>query len=81
MNLRLSIDRFEGDRNQVAVLLADDGTQINFPRSLLPKGSKAGDGLSLVIERDIEATRQVARRTCAVQDDLKKTEPAGDIAP
>src|SRR5215813_11551798 len=34
MTLRLSIDRFEGDRKQTAVLLTDDGTPINFPKGL-----------------------------------------------
>ena len=76
---RLSVDRFEGDKKQVAVLLADDGTQVNFPKGLLPKGVKAGDVLTLSIERDVEATQQVARDTRAVQDDLKKTDPGGDI--
>ena len=51
MTLRLSIDRFEGDRKQVAVLLTDDGTPINFPRALLPKGARAGDVLTLQLER------------------------------
>jgi hypothetical protein len=76
---RLAIDRFEGVRKQVAVLLTDDGTQINFPKKLLPKGVKAGDVLTLTIEKDVEATRNVARETRAVQDDLKKTDPGGDI--
>ena len=79
MKFRLSIDRFEGDKKQIAVLLADDGDQINFPKGLLPKGVKAGDILSLTIERDAEATRQVAEETRAVQEDLKKTDPGGDI--
>lgn len=79
MNPRFSIDRFEGERKQVAVLLADDGTQVNFPRNLLPKGSKPGDVLSLTIERDVEVTRRVAKQTRAVQDDLKKTDPGGDL--
>ena len=79
MNLRLSIDRFEGRKKEIAVLLTDDGTQINFPKNLLPKGVKAGDILSFVIERDLEATRQVSDQTSAVQDQLKKTDPGGDI--
>jgi hypothetical protein len=29
MPIRLSIDRFEGPKKQVAVLLTDDGTQFN----------------------------------------------------
>jgi hypothetical protein len=32
--IRLSIDRFEGDRKQIAVLLAEDGTTITIPRAL-----------------------------------------------
>ena len=47
---RLTIDRFEGDKKQIAVLLTDGGDQINFPKTLLPKGAKAGDILSLSIE-------------------------------
>jgi hypothetical protein len=46
--IRLSIDRFEGDKKRIAVLLTDDGTQIDFPKVLLPKGAKAGDLLALI---------------------------------
>jgi hypothetical protein len=80
LKTRLTIDRFEGDRKQVAVLLTDDGTQINFPKALLPKGVRAGDILSFTIEKDAEATEKVARETRVVQDDLKKTDPGGDIS-
>jgi hypothetical protein len=76
---RLSIDRFEGDKKQVAVLLTDDGTQLNFPKSLLPKGVKPGDILTLTIEKDAEATRKLVQETRAVQDQLKKTDPGGDL--
>jgi hypothetical protein len=40
VTIRLSIDRFEGDKKQIAVLLAEDGTAIDFPRALLPKGPR-----------------------------------------
>jgi hypothetical protein len=79
LNLHLTIDRFEGDRKQLAVLLTDDGTQINFPRKLLPKGVRAGEVLSFKIEHDVEATKQVAEQTRAVQEQLKKTDPGGDL--
>ena len=75
LTIRLSIDRFEGDKKQIAVLLAEDGTAINFPKALLPKGAKAGDLLTLQIERDAEATRKLAEDTRKVQDQLKKTDP------
>jgi hypothetical protein len=79
VTIRLSIDRFEGDRKQIAVLLTDDGTPINFPKALLPKGAKAGDILTFQVERDIEATRKVADASKRVQDELKKRDPGGDI--
>ena len=79
MTIRLSIDRFEGDCKQIAVLLADDGTPINFPKALLPRGAKAGDLLTFNIERDQEATKRVADATKRVQDDLKERDPGRDI--
>jgi hypothetical protein len=79
LEIRLSIDRFEGDKKQIAVLLAEDGTAIDFPRALLPKRAKAGDILTLQIERDAGATRKLAAATRKVQDQLKKTDPGGDL--
>jgi hypothetical protein len=79
VTIRVSIDRFEGDKKQTAVLIADDGTAINFPKALLPKGSKAGELLTLQIDRDAGATRKLAEDTRKVQDQLKKTDPGGDL--
>jgi Protein of unknown function (DUF3006) len=79
VTILMSIDRLEGDKKQIAVLLAEDGTAINFPKALLPKGVEAGDILTIQIERDAEATRKVAADTRKVQDQLKKTDPGGDI--
>ncbi len=79
MPIRLSLDRFEGDKKQVAVLLTDDGTAINFPRALLPKGARIGDVLTVSLERDVEATRKLAADTRKVQAQLRKTDPGGDI--
>jgi hypothetical protein len=76
--IRLSLDRFEGDRNQIAVLLTDDGTPINFPKVLLPKGVRPGEVLTFQIGRDTDATRRVANATRRVQDELKKRDPGGD---
>jgi len=76
VKLSLSIDRFEGN---LAVLLTDDGTAINVPRALLPKGAKAGDILAVTIDRDAGATKQVSDKTRKVQDQLKATDPGGDI--
>jgi hypothetical protein len=43
MTIRLSLDRFEGDRKRIAVLLTDDGDAINFPKALLPRGARPDD--------------------------------------
>ena len=79
MTTRLALDRFEGGRKQTAVRVADDGVQVTLPKSLLPKGCKAGDVLSLTIERDAAATKRVANETRSVQKDLKARDPGGDL--
>jgi hypothetical protein len=94
---RMTLDRFEGDRKQIAVLVSDDGEQVNVPKKLLPKGAKAGDVLTLDFggdaaspraaiaagdvraTKDETATEDVARKTRKVQEELKKTDPGGDI--
>lgn len=79
MKVRLAVDRFEGDAKQVAVLLADDGTAIHFPGSLLPPGTKAGDLLNVSVERDAAGTKHLGDQTRSVQEQLKKTDPGGDL--
>jgi hypothetical protein len=79
VTIRQSIDCVEGDRKQIAVLLTEDGPAISFPKALLPKSVKAGDPLTLLIERDAEGTRELAADTRKVQDQLRKTDPGGDI--
>ena len=76
MKVELSLDRFEG---KLAVLLTDDGRQIDFPKSLLPKGVKAGDILTFDIERDLEATQRLKDDTKSLQDELRQRDPGGDI--
>ena len=36
MTIRLSIDRLEGDKKPIAVLQAEDGTAVDFPKVLVP---------------------------------------------
>lgn len=79
MTIRLSVDRFEGPRRSIAVLLTEDGRSISFPRDLLPKGVKAGELLKIDLERDVEGTAEVARQARALRDELDKTDPGGDI--
>src|SRR4051794_36146586 len=79
MRVKLPIDRFEGAKKQIAGLLTDDGTQINCPKALLPKGVNADDIVSISIEKDAQATKQVAEQILAVHDQLKKTASEDDI--
>jgi hypothetical protein len=75
----LSLDRFEGKDRSIAVLVTEDGASINVPRSLLPPSAKAGDVLSLSLERDAEATAKLGEQTRKVQKDLKATDSGGDL--
>ncbi len=76
MKLSLSFDRYEG---RFAVLLTDEGQQVDFPKELLPKGVKPGDMLSFGIDVDREATDALKRETRALQDKLRKTDTGEDI--
>ena len=79
MSTRLSLDRFEGKGKQIAVLVTDDGEALNLPRSILPAGTKPGDVLTLTLERDDVASKQVSQETREVQDRLADRDPGGDI--
>ncbi len=62
MPIRASIDRFEGE---VAVLLVgEEGTPVNVPRSDLPRDAEQGDVLRLeaVIEREETEERRESIR-------------------
>jgi Protein of unknown function (DUF3006) len=76
---RLSLDRFEGRNKEIAVLVNDEGAIVNLPKSLLPPSTKLGDVLTLTLERDAAASRQVAQETRRVQDTLSERDPGGDI--
>ncbi len=81
--LQLSFDRIETGRAQahaeIAVLVCDDGTPVNVPRRLLPEGARPGDVLVLTLRRDPELTRRIAEKTRKLQDELKSSDPGGDI--
>ena len=74
--LRLAIDRFEGE---TAVLTTDDGRQVDFPRNMLPSDCKAGDLLTVTIQRDVAGTADLAAETRAVEKRLKAKDAGGDI--
>jgi hypothetical protein len=76
MKTTLSFDRCEG---RLAVLLTDEGQQIDFPKELLPKEARPGDMLSFAIDVDREATEALKKDTKELQDRLKKTDSGKDI--
>jgi hypothetical protein len=75
----LTIDRFEGETKQIAVMLTDEGDSFNLPRSILPPNAKPGDILTFDLELDNEQTRDVADETRRVQERLKRRDPGGDL--
>jgi citrate lyase alpha subunit len=79
MTLRLTIDRFEGEGQALAVLLTDEGQAINFPRRLLPESVKAGDVLKFEIRPDRAATKKLKRTSRQVEEELDRRDPGGDI--
>jgi hypothetical protein len=79
MTNTLSIDRFEGAKKEIAVLVAEDGRSFNLPRWLIPKDAKAGDVVTLSVERDPKATAKLNAQTKAVQADLARRDDGKDI--
>jgi hypothetical protein len=79
MTTSLSIDRFEGSKKEIAVLVTDDSLSINIPRRLLPRDARAGDVVRLTIERDEETTAKLVAKTKKVQADLAKGDDGKDI--
>jgi hypothetical protein len=77
---RMSVDRFEGKSKQIAVLVGEDDTVVNVPRSLLPEGVEPGAVVTLTLALDAEATAAIAAETKALQDELKGRDPGGDLA-
>ena len=79
MSQKLSIDRFEGPDEEIAVLVAEGLPPVNLPRSLLPDGASAGDVLTLSLKVDKAATEAVARATKKLQEELTKDDTGGDV--
>lgn len=77
--LHLTIDRFEGESRQIAVLVTDDEQTLQLPRSGLPTGAREGDVLRLTLEVDPTATAALRAAGQAVQDELRATDPGGDL--
>lgn len=79
MSIQLSVDRFEGDGKQIAVLLGDQGISVDFPRALLPEGTRAGDVLIFEVKKDELATKSIADKTQELQNELRQDDEGGDL--
>jgi hypothetical protein len=79
MSTRVSIDRFDGDSKEYAVLLTQEGLGLRIPRSLLPKNAKPGDVFQVELKFDAAATQALEDEIRALQADLRKRDTGGDI--
>ena len=77
--LRLTVDRLEGPRKEIAVLLTDSGQQIDFPRGLLPERLQEGDILHIDIRIDAGAARRAGDEIRKLQDTLGRSDTGGDL--
>ena len=69
--MKMTIDRIEGS---VAVLLSreNESMMVTVPVSLLPEGSKGGDSITLMIEKDLPGTREAKDRVSSLIEKLRK---------
>lgn len=70
--MRLTIDRFEGDR---AVLRTDAGQELVVPRGELHAHAREGDVLTVSFGADSEATDARAQRAKDVLNEILGEEP------
>jgi len=63
----LIIDRFEGDW---AIIETENRHTFNLPRFVLPPGIKAGDVISIQVEIDLVATKELAERSKHLLDNF-----------
>ena len=83
------VDRIEGDRERMAVLIPDGGRPVQVAAAQLPRGCAEGDVLRVPVHGGIvvwgEAVRDAAereRRLAAARDRLQKLrggDPGGDV--
>ena len=79
MSVSLSVDRFEGDQKEIAVLVGDDDLTLNVPRTFLPEGIRPGEVVTLAFKRDPTATKRLNAETKKLQDELDASDPGGDL--
>jgi hypothetical protein len=69
---RLTVDEIELNANneRIAVLVADDGTEMVVPLSVLPTGTRTGDVLTMSLAPDSDETERRRKRVANLQKKL-----------
>lgn len=73
MTIRATVDRFEGDL--VVLLVGEEGTPVNVPRSDLPGDVRQGDVLRLEVVVDRESTEGVRE---SIQEKIERLKRRGE---
>jgi hypothetical protein len=68
--MRAVVDRFEGD--YAVLLIEDDEIKVDFPRKLLPDGTREGSWLTVDLKLDQEKTKKQEEKIAKLLDKLKK---------
>lgn len=71
MILKLTIDRFEGDK---AVLIAESGEQIIWPKNKLPEQAREGMVLNFNVQNSEEAEKDKKELAKNILNEILKTE-------
>lgn len=71
MILKLTIDRFEGDK---AVLIAENGEQIIWPKNKLPEQAREGMVLNFNVQNSEEAEKDKKELAKNILNEILKTE-------
>lgn len=71
MIIKLTIDRFEGDK---AVLIAESGEQIIWPKNKLPEQAREGMVLSFNIQNSEEAEKDKKELAKNILNEILNTE-------
>ncbi|MDP2754058.1 MAG: DUF3006 domain-containing protein [Nitrospirota bacterium] len=71
MIIKLTIDRFEGEK---AVLIAESGEQIIWPKNKLPEQAREGMVLSFNVQNSEEAEKDKKELAKNILNEILKTE-------
>lgn len=68
--MRAVVDKFEGE--YAVLLFGDDEIKVDFPKVLLPEGTREGSWLKVSFKLDQEGTMRQEEKITKLLDKLKK---------